>query len=89
MSKIVQRSIQIEDEIPVLKSLDRRFTPAEANAIYQYSERSLKLLKAAAQQISNPNLNGYPVQTRSEEVISIPSDSDSDSESIELVEEIN
>ena len=86
MSKIVQRSIQIEEEITVLKSRDRRILPTFK---YQYSERSLKLMKAAEEQSSNRILIGYPVQTRSGEVISIPSDSDSDSESIELVEEIN
>ena len=42
-------------------------------------------MKAAEEQSSNRNLIGYPVQARSGEVISIPSDS----ESIELVEEIN
>ena len=44
MSKIVQRSIQIEEEITVLKSRDRRILPTVK---YQYSERALKLLKAA------------------------------------------
>jgi|APCry1669189034_1035192.scaffolds.fasta_scaffold47453_1 hypothetical protein len=50
MSKIVQRSIQIEEEISVLKSLNRRNMPTDASAKYQYSERALKLLKAAEQQ---------------------------------------
>jgi hypothetical protein len=59
MSKIVQRSIQIEEEISALKSLDRRLLPTDSRAKYQYSERTLKLLKAAEQHSSKQKYAGY------------------------------
>ncbi len=87
MSKIVQRSIQIQEEISALKSIDRRLLSTDSRAKYQYSERALKLLKAAEQHSSNQKYAGHPVKAKSGEVVSISSGSES--ESIELVEEIN
>jgi len=69
MSKIVQRSIQIEEEISALKSIDRRLLPTDSRAKYQYSERTLKLLKAAEQHSSNQKFTGYPAKTKSAEEI--------------------
>jgi hypothetical protein len=48
MSKIVQRSIQIEEEIPQLSSLSRKLLSEDLGEKYHYTERSLKLMIAAS-----------------------------------------
>ena len=74
MSKIVQRSIQIEEEIPQLSSLSRKLLSEDLGEKYHYRERSLKLMIAASKAKPDP----YPPSRLSihEEAIKISSDSD-------------
>ncbi len=70
MSKLVQKIIQIEEEIPQLSSLSRRLLSHEPSDKYQYTQRSINLLRAASNQISNPQPSrSHSTLTKSEDII--------------------
>jgi hypothetical protein len=62
--------MQIEEEILQLRSLSRRLLSLDLSDKYEYTERSIKLLRAASKQKSDlPQTRAHPILTKSEEVI--------------------